>query len=552
MNMGKWVLGIAGLLALSGVLALHADDAAPGEDAVAADAPQSTVEFINSQIRIGWEDNEVTPSAPADDAEWLRRVYLDIVGHIPPADVVDAFIANEEPDKRIKLISQLLDDPGYVRNFTAIWTNILLGRNTPDRTNRPAFEKFLREAFARDRPWNEVVFDMLTAEGHFEENGAVNYLLGQLQGNPGDPEYHVEVTARTARVFLGMQVQCTQCHNHPFNEWKQNQFWEFNSFMRQVRRNDVDRYNPATGQDEDDYSELVWMDFEGPVYYETRQGVMQVAYPTYFSETVDAELGSDRRRAFAELVCHTDIDHQLARAMVNRMWGHFMGYGFTRPIDDMGPHNVPSHPEVLERLTEEFVASKYNIKELIRTICQTEAYHLTSQFNETNQIDNPAAGEVPLFSHMYVKTLQAEQLYDSLIVATNAHQSGQAGYEQAEEQRAMWMQEYLRIFGGNADSEPTLFSGSIPQALLMMNGELVQQAISAERGSYLNTVLADPRYRNDAARIQALFVSALGRLPTRNEANTFTQGLRGVADPLAAYQDLYWALLNSNEFILNH
>ncbi len=545
MSTGR-VLGVAGILMLSAVPALYADDVAPAQ-------PESVVEFIDSQIRIGWEDNEVPPSAQADDAEWLRRVYLDIVGHIPPADVVDAFMLNEEPEKRLKLVSQLLDDPGYVRNFTAIWTNVLLGRNTPDRTNRAAFEKFLREAFARDRPWNEVVYDMLTAEGHFEENGAANYLLAQLQGNPGDPEYHVEVTARTARVFLAMQVQCTQCHNHPFNEWKQNQFWEFNSFMRQVRRNDVDRYDPTTGQDEDDYSELVWMDFEGPVYYETRQGVMQVAYPTYFSETVESGLSSDRRTEFAELVCHTDLDHQLARAMVNRTWGHFMGYGFTRPIDDMGPHNVPSHPEVLDRLTEEFVAGGYNIKELIRIICQTEAYHLTSQFNESNQIDNPAAGEVPLFSHMYVKTLQAEQLYDSLIVATNAHQSGQAGYDQAEEQRAMWMQEYLRIFGGgNETSEPTLFAGSIPQALLMMNGELVQRAISAERGGYLYTVLADARYRSDAARIQALFISALGRMPTRNEANTFQQGLRGVADPLAAYQDLYWALLNSNEFVLNH
>lgn len=546
MKLGNWVMGLAGFVSLLAVSVARADDVA------ATEHEGNTVEFINAQIRIGWEDNEVTPSDRADDAEWLRRVYLDIVGHIPPADVVDAFIANEDPDKRLKLISQLLDDPGYVRNFTTIWTNVLLGRTTPDRTNRAAFEKFLREAFARERPWNEVVYDMLTAEGHFEENGAVNYLLGQLQGNPNDPEYHVEVTARTARVFLGMQVQCTQCHNHPFNEWKQNQFWEFNSFLRQVRRNDVDRYNPATGQDEDDYSELVWMDFEGPVYYETRQGVMQVAYPTYFTETVDSGFNTDRRAEFAELVCHQDVDQQLARAFVNRMWGHFFGYGFTRPIDDMGPHNVPSHPEVLERLTAEFVASGYNIKDLIREICQTEAYHLTSQFNENNQIDNPAAGEVPLFSHMYVKTMQAEQLYDSLIVATNAHQSGQAGYDQAEQQRAEWMQEYLRIFGGNETDEPTLFSGSIPQALLMMNGELVERAISADRGGYLHTVLSDSRYRNDNARIQALFISALGRMPSRNETNTFAQGMRNVADPLAAYQDLYWALLNSNEFILNH
>ncbi|MEZ5943468.1 MAG: DUF1549 and DUF1553 domain-containing protein [Planctomycetaceae bacterium] len=510
------------------------------------------IEYVNERIRLGWEDNEVDPSPAADDAEWIRRVYLDLVGHIPPADKVEEFLSDKDAGKRSKLIDQLIDDPDYVRNFTEIWTNVLIGRNTPDRTSRAGLRKFLRESFARNRPWNEVVYDMVAAEGHFEENGAVNFILGQLQGNINSEEYHVEATARLTRIFLGMQVQCTQCHNHPFNEWKQDQFWGFNSFLRQTRRIDHDKYDPKTGQNEDDYSELAFTDFSGPVYFELRNGLVQVAIPNYLGTEIDPGGETNRRQELGRLMCHDDPEHTVAKAYVNRMWGHFMGYGFTRPIDDMGPHNPPSHPELLDRLTDEFVKSGYDTKQLARWICNTEAYNLTSQFNRNNEIDAPSAGEVPLFSHMYVKTMQAEQLYDSLLVATAAHRSGAGSFDKAEEQRERWLRDFLRIFGGNEEDEPTLFSGSIPQALLMMNGPLVDKATSGEPGSYLNAVLSDSRLRNDPARVRSLFVSALGRNPTPSELTRLKKMMANSPTPLAAYQDLYWALLNSNEFIVNH
>jgi Protein of unknown function (DUF1553)./Protein of unknown function (DUF1549). len=547
-------LMVAGLLAGLAV-------AFGGRDLLAAPPPKvedfstgisdRVVGQINTFIARGWEDNEVTPSPIADDAEWLRRVYLDIVGHIPPAKTVEAFLENTEPDKRAKLIDELLASPDYVHNFTEVWTNILIGRNTPRRTSRVGMKKFLREAFARNRPWNDVVYDLVTAEGHFEENGAVNFLLSQLQGNERSEEYHVEATANLTRIFLGQQVQCTQCHNHPFNEWKQNQFWEINSFLRQTRRQDVQKYNPQTGQMDDDYSVLAYRNFSGPVYFENRAGVMQVAYPTFQGVEIDRN-AEDRRQELGRLMCYDDPTHQVARAFVNRMWGHFMGYGFTRPVDDMGPHNPESHPEVVDLLTKEFVESKYDVKQLIRWICNTTSYNLTSQFNPKNQFDNPAAGEVPLFSRMYVKTMQAEQLYDSLLVATNADRAGGAGFEAAENQRERWMADFLRLFGGNETDEPTLFSGTIPQALLMMNGPLVQKAISGEQGSYIHSVLTNPRLRNDAARIEALYLASLGRPPSRSESSQLLKLMKAQRDPVKAYQDLYWALLNSNEFIVNH
>jgi len=539
------VFGVGLSLLVSGSV-----EAAPPRKDFSTGISDRVVQFVDQQIRQGWEDNEVEASAVASDGEWIRRVYLDLVGHIPPAKKVETFIDDQSPDKRMKLIDELLEDPNFVRNFTEVWANVLIGRNTPDRTSRVGMRRFLRESFARNRPWNDVVYDLLTAEGHFEENGAVNFILAQLDGNPNSEEYHVEATAKTARIFLGMQVQCTQCHNHPFNEWKQNQFWEFNAFFRQARRMDHEKYDPQSGRMVDDYSELVYRDFSGPVYFENRGGLVQVAYPTYLGSEVERE-AVDRRQELANLICKVDPQQQLGRAMVNRMWGHFMGYGFTRPVDDMGPHNPESHPEVVDRLTEEFVAHKYDMKQLMRWICNTEAYNLTSQFNPKNEIDNPSAGEVPLFSHMYVKTMQAEQLYDSLMVATSVDGAG-GQLSGSEEERERWMRDFLRIFGGNEEDEPTLFSGSIPQALLMMNGTLVQKAISGERGSYVTSVLSDGRYRSDVARVNALYVAALGRPAERAELAQLQRLMKGSRDPISAYQDLYWALLNSNEFIVNH
>jgi hypothetical protein len=505
------------------------------------------IDHINEQIRQGWADNEVEPSEVADDSEWLRRVYLDIVGHIPPADVVESFLADKDKAKRSKVIEKLLDDPAYVRNWTTAWTNLSIGRDTPRRVSRMGMQKFFREAFSKNRPWNEVVYDIVSAEGHFEQNGAVNYLLAQMTM----ADEAVQATAKTTRLFMGIQVQCTQCHNHPFNDWKQDQFWQFNSFFRQARRVDHRKYDPQTGRMEDDYSELLRGDLnEKEVYFEKRSGLMQVAYPIFFDKVIDPNVDINRREKLAELMVEGDKPW-ISRAMVNRMWGHFFGYGFTKPVDDMGPHNPPSHPELLERLTEEFVKSRYDVKQLIRWIANCEAYNLTSRLGKKNEVDNPAAGETPLFSHMYVKSMEAEQLYDSLIIATNAHKSGRGSWNEAEQQRQEWMRQFVIAFDTDENDEATTFNGTIPQALMMMNGPLIENAISAKKGSYIYEVLADPR-GNDTQWIQKLYISALSRHPSRAEQQKATQFVRSYSDKLMAYQDLFWALLNSNEFIFIH
>lgn len=506
-------------------------------------------EFINLQIRQGWQDNEVEPSAAATDEEWIRRIYLDLLGRIPTLEEVRGFLSDENPRKRSALIDSLLGHEDYVRNFTTIWSNNCIGRGTPQRVSRIGMEKFFREAFAKNRPWNEIVVDLVTASGHYEENGAANYILAQMQNR----DEGVQLTAMTARLFLGLQVQCTQCHNHPFNKWQQNQFWEYNSFFRQVDKIDHRKLDPNSGRMVDDFSEVVWREFSGPVYYEKRSGMMQVAYPKFEGREVDPGPGVDRRAEFAGLLTESVEDQppHIAQAMVNRMWSHFFGYGFTRPIDDMGPHNPASHPELLDRLSREFVGSGYDLKALIRWIVSTEAYGLSSRYGEKNKVDDPAAGEMPLFSHMYLKSMQAEQMYDSLIVASNAHKSGQGDWAAQEEQRRQWMQQFVVAFNNDENDESTTFNGTIPQALMMMNSELMEKAVSVERGSFLFETMNRPG--NDAQKIQDLYLAALSRRPTKGEASRM-QKMFGLyrTQRLTAYQDLFWALLNSNEFVLNH
>jgi len=507
------------------------------------------IKFINEQIQTGWTDNEVTSSPVAEDAEWVRRVHLDILGHIPEPDVVNDFLKDKDPAKRTKLIDKLLDDEGYVRHLTTVWTNLCIGRQTPRRVSRAGMTKFFREAFARNRPWNEVVHDIISAEGHFEENGAVNFLLAQMTMN----DEQVQATAKTARLFLGMQVQCTQCHNHPFNEWQQDQFWQFNSFLRQTRKIDHQKPDPQTGRMVDDYSELVFQPYNYPVFYEKRNGVVMTVDPVFNDKRF--RVGdfdpdeTDLRKEFAKAVTEGDKPY-IALAMVNRTWGQFMGYGFTKPVDDMGPHNAASHPELLDRLGAEFVKSGYDVKQLIRWICNSEAYNLTSQISPKNETDNPAAGEVPLFSHMYVKSMEAEQLYDSLIIATSAHKSGRASWDESERQRQQWLQQFVIAFGTDEGDEATTFNGTIPQALMMMNGELIRNAISADKGGFLRETLEGPQ--KDAQKIQTLYLSTLSRLPNAREMSMSQKLISGSRDKLAAYQDLFWALLNSNEFIFVH
>ncbi|MCA9067735.1 MAG: DUF1549 domain-containing protein, partial [Planctomycetaceae bacterium] len=291
-----------------------------GNPSVPREAPSVdvVVAAINAEIRQGWDDAEITPSPKASDAEWLRRVHLDLVGQIPSVETVEEFLADRRQDKRERIVNELLNDPAYVRHFATVWTNLLVGRSTERDVDRYALHRFMRESFGRNRPWSDVVADLVSAEGPAEENGASGFLLAHLNNQA------VPATAITARLFLCTQVQCTQCHKHPNNEAQQNEFWELNSFFKQteIQRRRVREPNGQTRITR----VLVSKRQGGPTFYEDLNGVMQTAYPKFAGVEVNPKANINRREELAQLMV-SGSSPQIAKAMVNRMWSHFFGYG---------------------------------------------------------------------------------------------------------------------------------------------------------------------------------------------------------------------------------
>ncbi len=546
--------------------------AKPADDS--DDSDLAEVARINDLVAQAWQDHNLVPSPAADDGEWCRRVYLDLIGRVPTVAEVRAYHADRKRDKRRRLVDRLLGNEyrdEYVRNWSTIWTNLLIGRTggTERRSlvDRDGMQQYLREALSYNKPFDQMAHDLVTATGSCRPgdkdfNGAANFLADKMEDNG------VQATAKTAQVFLGMAVQCTQCHNHPFNEYQQNQFWELNAFFRQTRveriRLDEDKKRRFVGR-------VVDRDFRGEtgdvekadLFYELRNGQMRVAYPVFVDGTSLAseyrDKGEDfgdhgrladvnRREELAKLIVGSrDFD----RAIANRLWGHFFGFGFTKPVDDIGPHNTPSHPELLDSLGQSFRDSQFDLKQLMRWIVLSDAYGLSSEMTKRNEADDPTLGARPMFSHFYLRQMEAEQLYESLLVATAADQTVKDA-AQRDEVRERWLRQFNTAFGTDDGGEATSFNGTIPQALTLMNGPLVRRATGNQPGSMLARVAENPQL-NNAEKIRYLYLAAFSRRPTKQEI-TLSNELLAARDGKvgAALQDIWWALLNSNEFILIH
>ena len=537
---------------------------APAQSAAdsASEGMPPQVAFIEEQIQHGWQDYEIKPSPAATDGEWCRRVYLDVLGRIPSVDELKAFPKVRSSKNKIELVDKLLYGEEYTdeyaRNWTTIWSNILIGRTGGNernsQINRSGMQQYLRESFVQNKPYDQMVHELISARGENtpgspDFNGAVNFLTMKLDENA------TQATAQTSRIFLGLQVQCTQCHNHPFNEWKQAKYWEMNAFFRQTVA--LRRFEEGTRSIR--MVELTNQDFggegdsplEAEVYYELRNGLLKVAYPVFVDGAQIGRSGFvedvNRRDELARLVMSSTY---LQEAIVNRMWAHFMGYGFTKPIDDMGPHKSPTHPELLTYLGAELRANSFDLKQLIRWIVLSEPYSLSSKLNKKNRQDDPQLGESPKFSHFYLRQMRAEELYESLLVATQAHKT-RGSYEEQEEVKSRWLRQFSIAFGTDEGDETTTFNGTIPQALMMFNVDLIKQATSPKPGGFLHSVASSNLQPKE--QIEYLYRAGLARSPNRREitvANRLLVARKG--DTAAALQDIWWAILNSNEFILNH
>lgn len=576
----------------------HAETAQETRDA-------EIVELINTQLRAGWEEHGLRPAVAATESEWCRRVYLDVLGRLPSVGELDAFLENparskaQVQAKRVKLVSHLLGSEyiaDYVNHWSAMWTNTLIGRTGGRRgrslTSREGMRDYLSKSLYTNKPYDKLASELITATGCADPaagdfNGAVNFLIEKLSDDG------VQATAKTAEIFLGTAVQCTQCHDHPFNENRQNQFWELNAFFRQAAV-EVDREgDPPRGRivnrdfagegrslDRDTRKEIYLEDRNGklvdrdaaqmhsaPIYYELRNGQMKVAYPAFIDGTSltdlfavrgsspeDAERGKsgylddvDRRHELVTLVL---ASREFDQALVNRLWAYFFGYGFTRPPYDMGPHNPPSHPELLDQLGLAFRESGFDLKRLMRWIVLSDAYGLSSRVSAGNKADDPTKGVIPQFSRFYVRQMLPEQLFESLLVATAADAT--VAKQERAEFKDRWLRQFDTAFGTDDNAEATTFNGSIPQILTLMNGELVERACSTDSGSFLDRIANDKALSN-REKINYLYRAALGRHPTKPEADLCNELLESRnGDVVATLEDVWWAVLNSNEFILVH
>lgn len=527
--------------------ALVAEDTA----VIVPDDDGAIVERINTLLAKSWEDNGVQPSPRASDSEWVRRAYLTLTGAIPTADEAMRFVSAAGERNRGALITQLLDDSRMVDHLAVTWVNLLIGRSNPRDVDEDALFAFMRGQFEDNKPWIETVGELISAEGRSDENGATNFLLAHLN------DQATPATAVTARLFFGEQVQCTQCHDHPFaRDVHQDQFWALNAFFKQASRKVIPVSAPATNGESPGRNRRVWALEDstegGMTFYENRRGQQIAVLPAFAGERLSKDDGLNRRSELARLLM-SDADRRVARAMVNRMWAHFFGAGFTVQIDDMGPHNPPSHPELLELLTTSFVKSGYDTRRLMRWIASSDAWQRTSARGATNTDDAPATGTTPLFSRVYSRLMVPEEVYDSIRIAIHSVSQQPVRSSIGTQHRRQWVRQFVESYGTDENDERLEFDGNISQALLMMNGVDIESAIPLA----VQSLIAPSGDRRPSVSdcLKRVAVSVLSRSPTESEDRAFRNRYRALSRTVPADQalrtsleDMLWAYLNSAEF----
>ncbi len=507
------------------------------------------VTAINRRITATLEENGVQPSPKAGSEEWTRRAWLTVVGRIPSVDESRASLGHTESGPRHELIEQLLQSSERSRRLAEVWTSLLVGRSERRQIDRPALRDYLYSAFRENRPWITMVSELISAVGRSDENGATNFLLAHLD-NQATP-----ATAVTARLFLGSQLQCVQCHNHPFDtQIKQHEYWAFNAFFQHTDSEVVDVSDSSqplsTGP-----LRLTDRPAAGMTYFETRHGHQKAVVASYDGRRIPADSKVRRRAVLAEYLA-TDSQSRVALAMVNRVWADFFGYGFSNPVDEMGLHVTISHPELLATLADAFVASGYDLQRLQKWIALSDAWQCTSQATQWNKVDAPETGETPLFSRVYMRRMAPEQVYDSIRVAVRMIADRPVVLDTDSGHRRQWVSQFVRPYNTDENDEADEFIGSITQAMVMMNGPDINSAIRHASETILTNHI---RSASVDSVLQHVSLAVLTRRPTVGESRIFRQHLRRLsrADSYQnalprVIEDMLWAYLNSSEFQLIH
>jgi hypothetical protein len=472
-----------------------------------------------------------------DDEAFLRRVSLDLTGKLPSPDEIHRFTADRDPARRARLIDQLLAGDAYAVNWGRYWRDVLT-YHTPASGNYlrwESFDRWLVEQVRRNRPWGETVTALVTATGINDECAPVNYLTAHY-GNP------VELAATTSRVFLGVQLQCAQCHDAKLEPWKREQFHEFVAFFgraRLIQHKDVTgRGTPYAieGQEEGQYC---MVDKKDP-------GHLIAMTPRFLTgDGVPAGATDAERRAALARFLTSPQNPWFARAHVNRLWTALMGWGFYPGLADLGAHARPRYPEVLDLLAAEWTKTNYDMRWLFRTIVTTQAYQ--------RQLQPRPGGESPAPAAVCPHRLRPEQIFEAMVKALAFDENDKsipapaASSAPAVSRHTGLRHMVYQAFKIDPSLPASEVQGTIPQALLMMNSALVATYTAAKGKTFLAEAMAKGMSDDDI--LVALYERALARKPKPEELTVCRRYLKRVGNRAEAFEDVFWSLLNSTEFL---
>ncbi len=527
-SLTRKLLAIAAFVAIGLDRGFAADPIAAGPISagpIAADTPAVAANKIDSMLLASMQSRAIQPAAVAGDAEFHRRAWLDLAGVAPPVWRARSFLADDDSAKRKKLIGSLIASPRHADHLASRWIDVLLPADSQAdfarRDQVTALRAWLRRQFLEATPYDHFVGSFLTAGGAADSGPAIFYTANDLQ-----PE---KLAAATSRIFLGIQIQCAQCHDHPFDRWTQEDFWSYAAFFSQLKSSD-----PTAGQ-----RSFLEDRVGGEVTLPETETIVPPRYPGV-SSPPERDPAGLRRRQLTIWLASRDNPF-FARAAVNRAWGHLFGRGLVDPVDAMDADHKPSHPSVLDYLSDQFTRHRFDLGWLYETLATTDAYSRTSKFD-----DGPRP-PADAFAVMAVKTLSAEQFYDSL--RQNVfHRTGD---------NDPFREAFLaRMRAPNAS--PVDYPSGVVQSLAMLNGTETTLATSQYGGGQpsggqptegLLAALEAPFF-DDGDVVDTLFLATLSRLPTQSERSRFDAHLQSgqsVTDRPGLIGDLIWVLINTAE-----
>jgi hypothetical protein len=507
-------------------------------------ADTAIISFVNEHFAQTWKEAGVRPTPAVADAEWCQRVFARVLGRAPTAAELKSLADDKSEDRREKLARRLLTDTAYTVEFanhwSAILTQIFVGRgssspNAP--SSRDDLQKYFAFALTENKSYSRMATDLLTATGASrpgtdDYNPAVNFLLDGLTADAVMP------TARVGRVLLGHQLQCAQCHDDRTQGWTQDQFWSLNAALRQVRVNRRDGLSRLVA---------VRRIADATVSFDAPDGQGRKASPHFIDGTdltAGASSGTDLLQNLAKSVTNSD---DFCRAAVNRVWAQIFDYGFTRPVDDLGPKSKPAEREVFDRLAGEFAGHDFDLRQLIQWSVLSEPFARSSKLTDLASKDLPETGETPLFSRFYSRPARST---DAFSLVSQASRTRTAGGSERDIAKART--DFLTQANRNSTKvvAKKVTSNSSTNIVVSKSDEILQRAITVDPAGLVKKMAANKMSYDH--KVEHLMLAVTGRKPTTRELRAANDLLRAAGDRQpVALEDLWWSLQNSSDSIFD-